>query len=53
MKQSYELEFNKEKENNNKIIKDLNNNLISYEEQNSELNKKSKKIIMKLIDGKK
>ena len=43
LKQSYELEFNKEKENNNKIIKDLNNNLISYEEQNSELNKKVEK----------
>ena len=40
LKKSYEIEFNKEKENNNKIIKDLNNNLISYEEQNNELNKK-------------
>ena len=40
LKKSYEIEFNKEKENNNKIIKDLNNNLISYESQNNELNKK-------------
>ena len=43
LKRSYEIEFNKEKENNNKIIKDLNNNLISYEEQNNELNKKVEK----------
>ena len=35
LKKSYEIEFNKEKESNNKIIKDLNNNLISYEEQNN------------------
>ena len=43
LKKSYEIEFNKEKENNNKIIQDLNNNLVSYEEENSELNKKLEK----------
>ena len=43
LKKSFEIEFNKEKENNNKLIKNLNNNLISYEEQNNELNKKVEK----------
>ena len=39
LKKSYENEFNKAKEQNNKIIQELNTNLQSYEEKNSELNK--------------
>ena len=39
IKKSYESEFNKAKEYNNKIIQDLNTNLISYEEKNNELSK--------------
>ena len=39
LKKSYENEFNKAKEHNNKIIQELNTNLQSYEEKNNELNK--------------
>ena len=39
IRKSYENEFNKAKEYNNKIIQDLNTNLISYEEKNNELSK--------------